>query len=388
MKRRLYSGSDYRRAQTIEELEGMARRRLPHFAFQYIFGGAEDEMTLAWNRKVFETRRFIPNTLVDTTKRSLAVPLLGAQIAMPLIVAPMGFNGLSWPGGDVALAKAAAASGIPFTLSTFSTSLIEDVAKAGGRLWFQLYILRNRDIVKNLLERAAASGFEALVVTTDANVASGREWDKRSYVSPGKLTLRCWMETALHPGWIAQIVQNGMPQIANVVNFIPPEQRSTARRSVFIASQVQRDIHWGDIRQLRDMWKGKLLVKGVLKAEDARRALELGADGIVLTNHGGRQLETCISPLEVLPHIAGEVGGKMAVIVDSGFRRGGDVVKGMALGADAVMVGRAALYGVAAAGEPGARHALSILHNEMDRTLGMLGRCSFADIDGKVLAKA
>ena len=385
MKRRLYAGTDYRRAQTIEELEGMARRRLPHFAFQYIFGGAEDEVTLAWNRKIFETQRLVPNTLIDTSKRSLVVPLMGADIAMPLIVAPTGFNGLSWPGGDVALAKAAASAGIPFTLSTFSTSRIEEVATAGGRLWLQLYILRNRAIVKNLLERAAASGFEALVVTTDANVSSGREWDKRSYRAPGKLTLRCWLETLLHPHWVAQILQNGMPQIANVVDFIPPEQRSTARRSAFISSQVQRDIHWGDIEELRDMWKGKLLVKGILTQGDAQRALELGVDGIVLTNHGGRQLETCISPMQVLPQIVAEFGDKMTVIIDSGFRRGTDVVKGMALGAHAVMIGRATLYGVAAAGEPGARHALQILSGEIDRTLGMLGRRSFAEVDQKAL---
>jgi (S)-mandelate dehydrogenase len=343
MKRRLYSGSDFRRAQTIEELEGMARRRLPHFAFQYIFGGAEDEVTLAWNRRIFETLRFVPNTLVDTSKRSLAVPLLGAQIPLPLLIAPTGFNGLSWPAGDVALARAAAAAGIPFTLSTFSTSRIEDVAKAGGRLWLQLYILRNRDIVKNLLERAAASGFEALVVTTDANVSSGREWDKRSYRAPGKLTLRSRLETLLHPHWLLQILKNGVPQIANVVDFIPLEQRSTVRRQLFISSQVQRDIHWEDIHGLRDMWKGKLLIKGVLTAGDARRALELGADGVVLSNHGGRQLETCISPLEVLPEIAREFRDKITIIIDSGFRRGGDVVTARALGAHAVMIGRATL---------------------------------------------
>ncbi|OFZ98475.1 MAG: hypothetical protein A3H35_07015 [Betaproteobacteria bacterium RIFCSPLOWO2_02_FULL_62_17] len=388
MKRRLYSGSDYRRAQTIEELEGMARRRLPHFAFQYIFGGAEDEVTLAWNRRIFETLRFVPNTLVDTSKRSLAVPLMGAQIPLPLVIAPTGFNGLSWPGGDVALARAAAAAGIPFTLSTFSTSRIEEVARAGGRLWLQLYILRNRDIVNDLLERAVASGYETLVVTTDANVSSGREWDKRSYRAPGKLSLRCWLETLLHPGWIAQILQNGMPQIANVVDFIPPEQRSTVRRQLFIASQVQRDIKWDDIRVLRDMWKGKFLIKGILTSEDARRALEYGADGIVLTNHGGRQLETCVSPLEVLPEIVKEFREKMTLIVDSGFRRGGDVVKAMALGAHAVMIGRATLYGVAAAGEPGARHALQILNGEIDRVLGMLGRRSFAEVDERILFRA
>ena len=388
MKRRLYPGSDYRRAQTIEELEGIARRRLPHFAFQYIFGGAEDEVTLAWNRRIFESLRFVPNTLVDTSKRTMAVPLLGAPIPLPLIVAPTGFNGLSWPGGDVALARAAAAAGIPFSLSTFSTSLIEDVAKAGGRLWLQLYILRNRDIVNNLLARAAASGFETLVVTTDANVASGREWDKRCYSAPGKLTLRCRLEALLHPHWIAQILQNGVPQIANVVDFIPPEQRSTARRQLFIASQVQRDIHWDNIRAIREQWKGKLLIKGVLALEDAQRALELGADGVVLSNHGGRQLETCVSPLEVLPGFVREFGGKMTIIVDSGFRRGGDVVKAMALGASAVMVGRATLYGVAAAGEPGARHALQILSAEIDRTMGMLGRSSFAEVDEKILLRA
>ncbi len=385
LKRRLYTGTDYRRAQTIEELEGLARARLPNFAFQYIFAGAEDELTLAWNRAAFQALRFVPNTLVDTAERKLGISLFGKPSASPLIIAPTGFNGLAWPGADVALARAAAAAGIPFSLSTFSTSRIEAVAEAGGRLWLQLYMLRNRDIVRDLLSRAAAAGYEALVFTTDANVASGREWDKRSYRAPGKLTLRSWIDALLHPGWGMQILRHGMPQIANVINFVPPDQRSTARRAHFIANQVQRNITWEDLRWLRELWKGKLLVKGVLAVEDARRALDLGADGIVLTNHGGRQLEGCISPLETLPEIVREVGGKMTVLMDSGIRRGGDVVKAMALGADAVMVGRATLYGVAAAGEPGASHALQILTGEIDRTLGMLGRRNFAEVDDKIL---
>jgi (S)-mandelate dehydrogenase len=385
VKRRLYRGSDLARALCIEELREMARRRLPNFSFQYIDAGAEDEATLAWNRRVFDQWRFEPNTLVDTSARSLGVPLLGGDIAAPLIVAPTGFNGLAWPRADVLLARAAAASGVPFTLSTFSTATIEEVGTAGGRLWLQLYLLKNRDIAKNLLSRAAACGFEALVLTSDANVPSGREWDQRSYRAPGKLTLRSWMDALLHPHWGLQILGNGMPQIANVVDFIPPEQRSTAKRSLFISSQVQRNITWEDFSWLRDLWKGKLLLKGVLTVADARRARELGADGVVISNHGGRQLESCVSPMDVLPEIARELGHRITLIVDSGFRRGGDVVKAMALGAHAVMIGRATLYGVAAAGEPGARHALQILCKEIDRTLGMLGRRSFAEVDDKIL---
>ncbi|MFM9969659.1 MAG: alpha-hydroxy acid oxidase [Burkholderiales bacterium] len=385
MKRRLYNGADVSRALNIEELREMARRRLPHFSFQYIDAGAEDEVTLVWNRKVFERWRFAPNTLVDTSARTLEVPLYGVNIKLPLIIAPTGFNGLAWPKADVLLARAAAAHGIPFTLSTFSTAKIEEVAEAGGRLWLQLYLLKNREIAKNLLARAAACGYEALAVTSDANVPSGREWDQRSYRSPGKLTPRAWLDALMHPHWGMQILSNGMPQIANVIDFVPPEQQSTAKRSQFIASQVQRNIHWEDFKWLRDLWKGKLLLKGVLTPEDAERAHAVGAEGVVLTNHGGRQLESCISPMEVLPEVVRAVGNKMTVIVDSGFRRGGDVVKAMALGAHAVMIGRATLYGVAAAGEPGAKHALNLLTKEIDRTMGMLGRRSFTEIDGKIL---
>ncbi|SDV50393.1 alpha-hydroxy acid oxidase [Chitinasiproducens palmae] len=388
MKRRLYQGSDLSRVLSIEELAGFARRRVPHVVFEYIEAGAEDERTLAANRGAFDRWRFCPDTLVDTSSRSIATTLFGKPSASPLIVAPTGFNGLAWPRGDVALARAAAAAGIPFTLSSFSNTALEEVAnEAGGRLWLQLYVLRERELSRRLLERAAQAGYEALVVTTDANVMSGREWDKRNFIAPGKPTLRCRLDMLAHPGWLRTHLKHGMPALENVKDFIPPHQQSVAQRMAFVVDQLQPNLSWDDIRWLRGLWHGRLVVKGILNAGDARRAFDCGADGIVVTNHGGRQLESCVSSLDVLSEIVDTLAGRLTVLVDGGFRRGGDILKAVALGADGVMTGRATLYGLTAAGEAGVSHAIGLLHGEMNRTLGMLGRNSIAALGPDVLRK-
>ena len=386
-KRRPFSGRDLSAALNIADLREVARRSVPGFAFEYVEGGAEDEATLGRNREVFATLRFLPPTLIDTEGRSLATELLGAPCSAPLAIAPTGLNGMLHPDGDIALARAAAAAGIPYTLSTVSTTLLEDVARqAGGRLWMQLYVMRNRAIAENIMHRAAASGYEALLFTSDANVFGSREWDKRNYRSPGHPRLRAAIDTLRHPRWLTQVLlRRGIPRFRNIETFLPPGAASAVGGSTIIPQMFAPTITWDDIAWIRDHWPRKLLIKGVLSVADARRAAQLGCDGVVLTNHGGRQLDYCVAPVEMLPEIAAEVGGRMTVLIDSGFRRGTDVAKALALGADAVMIGRATLYGLAAAGEPGVRRAIEMLTVELDRVLGQLGCRSVSDLGPHLL---
>jgi len=381
-KRRSFSGRDLARALNIADLRELARRRVPGFAFEYVEGGAEDEVTLRRNRQSFESLHFVPRTLVDTSGRQQRVEILGHTAAAPLIIAPTGLNGMLHPDGDIALARAAAGLGIPYTLSTMSTTRLEDVAaRAGGRLWMQLYVLKDRAIAEDIMRRAAAAGYEALVFTTDANVFGSREWDKRSYRQPGKPTLRTVLDMLRHPRWLIEVLgRNGIPRFRNLESFLPPGAASAVGGSTIIPHLFEATISWNDIAWVRSLWPRKLLIKGVLSVADAERAAALGCDGIVLTNHGGRQLDSCVAPIDVLADVAGAVGQRLTIIVDSGFRRSTDVVKALALGANAVMLGRAMLYGLAAGGEHGVQRALQMLTSEIDRVLGQLGCCSVSEL--------
>ena len=387
--RKLYAGRDFRRALSIEELRTIARRRVPHFAFEYVECGAEDELTLRWNRAVFESIRFRPTTLVDTTGRHVRTNVLGRPSSAPLIIAPTAMNGMQSRDGDAALARAGAAAGIPFCLSTFSNVRLEVLAnEVSGRLWMQLYLLGERAIARDIVGRADAAGYEALVLTTDANVFGFREWDKRNYRAPARPTLRNLFDAARHPRWLLDIAfPGGFPRFENVLDFLPPEARSARAGVAHLPRLLVPDVTWADVEWLRRAWPRKLLVKGILDEADARRAVDFGCDGIVLSNHGGRQLDGCVSPLEVLPEVAAAVGDRCAVIVDSGFRRGADVVKAIALGAQSVMIGAATLYGLAAGGEAGARHAIGILTGEIDRVLGQLGCNSLAELGPQLLIR-
>lgn len=388
LRRKLYSGGDFRRALSIAELGAIARRRVPHFAFEYVECGAEDEIGQRWNRAVFESIRLVPSTLVDTTARHQRTQLFGIEASSPLVIAPTALNGMQRHRGDVALARAAAAAGIPFTLSTMSNVRLEELPQAaGGRLWMQLYIMTERAIARDIIARADHAGYEALVFTSDANVFGYREWDRRNYRKPGSLTLRNLTDVMLHPRWIWDvIVPHGVPRFENIADFMPPEARTARAGVAYLPQLLAPQITWDDVEWLRKTWPRKLLLKGVLNVADAKRAVETGCDGIVLTNHGGRQLDACVSPIEVLPAIADAVAERLTVIIDSGFRRGADVVKAIALGAHAVMIGTATLYGLAAGGEPGALHALAILTREIDRVLGQLGCRSLAELGPHLLA--
>jgi (S)-mandelate dehydrogenase len=360
----------------------VAARRVPDFAFEYVEGGAEDELALRRNRLAFDHWRFVPRTLVNTEGRHCRAPLFGTEMPMPVVIAPTGLNGMLTHRADFKLAAAAAKAGIPFTLSTVSNARPDEVASAcGGRLWMQLYWFRNPAIPVDVVRRADQAGCEALVFTTDANVFGQREWDKRSYRGPGQLTLRKFLDVGLHARWILDVmVPRGLPRFVNVADFFPPEARSAKAGVTRIPALFAPTIDWDDVARLRDTWKRRLVIKGVLDPADVERAVRLGCDGVVLTNHGGRQLDACVAPLEVLPEIARAFGAKTTILVDSGFRRGSDIAKAIALGAHAVMIGRAALYGVAAGGEAGVSHALEILRSELDRVLGQLGCRSLAEL--------
>jgi (S)-mandelate dehydrogenase len=386
-KRRAFRGSNIARAKNIGDLREIARRKVPNFIFEYVEGGAEDEATLRQNRAALEALRFVPRTLVDTRTRHQRITLFGRESPSPLIIAPTGGNGVSYPLGDLALAHAAARFGIPFCLSTVSTVRLERVAQeAPGRLWMQLYVKKDRTIAERIMERAAAAGYEALVFTTDANTFGAREWDQRNYRSPGKPTLRNLVSAACHPRWLYEILlRRGVPQFENFAEYLPPGDASAIGGSTIIPKLFEPSLCWQDIDWLRRLWPGKLIVKGVLSVDDAKRAADCGCDGIVLTNHGGRQLDYCVAPIEVLPGIAAAVGQRLTIVIDSGFRRGTDVIKALALGAHAVMIGRATLYGLIAAGERGAERALELLTGEIDRTLGHLGCRSIEELGPQLL---
>jgi len=386
-RRRLLRSRDISQAVNIADLREIARRRVPGFLFEYVEGGAEDEVTLRGNREALESLRFVPQTLVHTADRHHRAVLFGRESAAPFLIAPTGVNGLLHPDADLCLARAAARLGVPFCLSTVSTMRLEDIARsAGGRLWMQLYVMQNRAIAEDIMRRAAAAGYEALVFTTDANVFGNREWDRRNYRSPGKPNLHALVDTLRHPRWLYQIVcRTGIPRLRNLESFLPPSAVTAVGGSTKLPQMLTATITWDDVAWIRNFWPRKLLIKGVLSVSDAQRAADLGCDGIFLSNHGGRQLDSCVAPIEMLPEIAAAVGNRMAIIIDSGFRRGTDIVKALALGAHAVGLGRATLYGLIAAGEPGVDRAMRILTSETDRVLGQLGCRSLSDLSPRLL---
>jgi (S)-mandelate dehydrogenase len=371
-------------AYNIEDLRRIAQRRLPRVAYEFLERGAEDDVTLAVNRAVFEAIRFLPRTLVDVSGRSQKVTLFGKTYASPFGIAPTGAAGLYCFEADLALARAAEAAGVPFVLSTASFIALERVAReAGGSKWFQLYMSKDREAARNLVARARDAGYEALVVTTDIPVAGNREYNRRNnFEIPFRLNLANMIDGLLHPRWLAEVflrtlISDGVPRFRNVDTDVGG--RIIAKNLAEFRARREA-LNWEDFDWLREFWPRKLMVKGILTAEDARLAASHGADGIFVSNHGGRQLDGAVSPIEVLPQIVDAVGGRIAILADSGFRRGSDIVKALALGANMAFVGRATLYGAAAGGEAGIRHALEILRTEIDRVLALIGCRDVAEL--------
>jgi isopentenyl diphosphate isomerase/L-lactate dehydrogenase-like FMN-dependent dehydrogenase len=377
-------------AYDIADLREMARRRLPKGIFEFMDRGNGDEVALANNRAAFERFKLSPRMLVDTSRRTLETTLFGRTHAMPIAIAPTGSAGLTWYQGEIALARAARAAGIPFALATGSMTALEKVAEeAGGTLWFQVYMWPDRTLSHRLIERAKAAGYQALIVTVDTPVTPGREYNLRNGVTiPFRFTRRNVTDVLMHPRWVTNVLlgyllSSGMPRYENYPTDM--KQRITALpmgRSMLVTDSLT----WEDLRALRRLWPHPLMVKGILRVEDAMKAAECGADAVIVSNHGGRAVDSTPAPIEVLPRIVDAVGERLTVIVDSGFRRGADVVKGLALGAKAVLIGRATLSGTAVAGQAGAARAIEIYRDEIDRLFALIGCAGVAELDRSFLA--
>lgn len=377
------------KAYNIFDLRDIALKRVPKGFFEFMDRGTEDEVSLKNNRAVFDRLRFKTRTLIDVSKRNLESSIFGVKYKMPLVIAPTGVAGLMWYEGEIALARAARAAGIPFTLATGSVTPMERVAKeAGGDLWFQLYMWPDRALSHELVLRARDAGYKALVVTVDGVSSGNREYNLRNgFTIPFTFSTRNMWDMVTHPRWLVGVIMrylatSGMPTYANY----PAAARAKLTVGPVGRSSLRSDsISWADLDALRKIWPHKLIVKGVLDPHDAEKMVDHGADGIGVSNHGGRNLDGIISPIEVLAEIVEAVGNRATVFMDSGVRRGSDVVKALALGADAVMVGRSTLYGVAAGGEAGATRALDIFREEISRNMALLGCCTIADIGPQCL---
>lgn len=388
MLRKLYSGSDLNQAQSIDDLRARAAKKLPNFCLEYLEGGGDDEQTLSRNRQAYQEILFRPRMLVDITQRDLTAQVFDQRIAMPLAIAPTGFNGLLSHEGDLKLALAAKKAGIPFIQSMISTVSLERIAATGVRHWMQLYLFQNRDNLKGVIDRAEKAGCEALVLTVDTSVFGNRTWDRRNYRAPMQLNLRNLMHLATCPAWIWDIlVPQGTPKFTNLGDFLPPERASAKNAASFLTQEMDASLNWQDVSWLRENWSGKLILKGILTSEDALQAKFLGVDGIIISNHGGRQLDSAPSAIDVLPEIRQAVGKDFLLIVDGGLRRGSDLIKALCLGADLALSARATLYGLAAGGQAGVDKALEILQAEADRTLGLLGCTEIKQLGKEYLFK-
>ncbi len=368
----------------IEDLRAIARRRVPRFVFTYVDGGAEDEVTLRGNREAFGRLHFRPRTLVDVSTRDLSTQLLGKRSALPFVVGPTALNGLSWRDGDMELARAASRAGVPFAMSTVSMSLVEDIAReAPGRLWLQAYVFSERRITDALIRRALDAGFEGLVLTSDFPVAGKRESDWRTGLLPKQqFTLATKLDMLMHPRWLATVATR-RPRLVNVERELPPGQDVNK----FVGhGMFDPSFRWDDLKRFRDLWPRKLMLKGLLRADDAERAVAAGVDGLVLSNHGGRQLDSAISGIEALPEVARAIGGRVSILIDGGVRRGSDIAKAIALGAEGVLLGRAPVYGLAAGGAAGVTRAIEILADEFDRTLALNGCRNVAELTADLIA--
>ena len=372
-----------RRAQDVADLRSIARRRTPRAVFDYVDGAAEDEVSLRRAKEAFARVQFSPNVLQDVSAVDSSTTVLGEPARLPLVLAPTGFTRMMHHQGEVAVARAAAAAGVPYTLSTMGTTSVEEVARAAptGSNWFQLYLWKDRDASRELVERAARAGCGTLVLTVDTPVAGARRRDVRNGLTiPPALTARTLADMARHPHWWVDVLTTAPLEFASLRGW-PGTVAELADR-MFDPSADISDLQW-----LRALWDGQLVVKGVQTVEDACRVVDAGADGVVVSNHGGRQLDRAPTPLEVLPAVVDAVGHRAEVLLDTGITSGADVIAATAMGATACMVGRAYLYGLMAGGERGVARTLEILQAEATRTMQLLGARSIDDVRGRAFLR-
>jgi (S)-mandelate dehydrogenase len=374
------------RAVTIADLRQLARRKLPRAVFDFIDGAADDEQTLHANMADFDAIKLKQRVLASVASTSLECTILGAPAAAPLMIGPTGLANMTCPRADEILAREAGKAGIPLVLSTSSGSALEEVAEAGsGRRWFQLYVFKDRGITESLIARARAARYEALVITVDVPVVGKRRRDVRNgFTIPLSLTPLSVLDFALHPRWCMDIWRHGVPTMRNFADALAGTGASS--HAALMNSQLDPALGWDIASWLRDRWQGPILVKGILAVEDAAEAVAQGFDGIVVSNHGGRQLDGVPSSVAALGQIAQKVGTRVPLFLDGGVRRGSDIVKAVALGAQAVLIGRPTLYAAAAGGAAGVERCLQILLEDMHRTLAQIGRASIQNVTEDCLA--
>jgi isopentenyl diphosphate isomerase/L-lactate dehydrogenase-like FMN-dependent dehydrogenase len=376
-------------AYNIADLRRLAQRRLPRGIYEYVERGVEDDVGLAANRDAWSRPKLLPKIGRDVSRIDKRTTLFGHEIAMPLAIGPTGSAGLVWHNGDVEIARAAAAARIPFTISSATTMNIEEIAVAGGRLWFQLYLWADRALSHAAMERAWAARCEVLMVTVDIPVPPNREYNLRNgFGTPFRIGPTNAIDLLSHPRWFATVLgryalTGGLPRQAN----LPAELRTSVTKSAVVGAAFKGDnLTWEEIADLRARWKGIFLLKGVLRADDAVRAVDLGADGVIVSNHGGRSLDGALPSFAALPRIVDAIGHRATVLVDGGVMRGEHIVRALAVGAKAALVGRAPLYGLAIGGEAGVARALKLLADEFRRSMALTGSRNVAEITADLMA--
>ena len=370
----------------IDDLRLLARKRLPRAVFEFIDGGAQDEITLRANREDFRAMRLMPRVLTDIETRNQSVELFGKRYDAPVVLAPTGLAGLLSRRGELGAVRAASRINVPYCLSTMATCSIEEIAtEVDAPNWFQLYVLRDRGLTKHFIERARDARCSALVLTVDTKVQGPRERDMRNgFTVPPRFTASTLLDFALHWRWLLDVAFGPKIMFRNFIG-TTVDADSVVTITQFIAGQYDLSVSWRDVAWFKSQWGGPLLLKGLLAPADARLAIEAGVDGIIVSNHGGRQLDGAVSAIAALPAMVDAVAGRVPLILDGGVRRGSDVIKAIALGATACMIGRAWLYGLAAGGESGVERALTILRDEIDVSLALLGCADLSQVDRSVL---
>ena len=369
----------------IEDLRVLARRRVPKALFEYVDGGSYDELTLRANRADLDAVKLRQRVMVDTSKRDLTTTLLGEKVAMPVAIAPTGLTGLIHGDGEILAARAAEAAGLKFCLSTLSICALEDVASAVKQpIWYQLYVFKDRGFARAMIERATAARCSAMFLTVDLPYRGQRHADiKNGLTVPPRLTLRnCW-DIATKPSWAMGVLMSKRKSFGNLETYLgsaPGYAPAVLKTGSWATSNSDQSLNWRDLDWIRERWKGKLVLKGILDVEDAKRAADEGVDGIVVSNHGGRQLDSASGSISVLPHIVDAVGDRLEVLFDGGVRSGHDVFKALAHGARGCLIGRAYLYGLAAMGEAGVAAALEVIRESFDNAMILTGTTNVAQI--------
>ena len=373
----------------IEDLRKKAERRVPRMFYDYVDSGSWSESTYRANENDLQAIKLRQRVAIDVSHRDTTMEMLGETVTMPVALAPTGLTGMLHADGEILAAKAAADFGVPFTLSTMSICSIEDVsANSNAPFWFQLYVMRDRDFIRRLLERARAANCSALMITLDLQIMGQRHKDVRNGLSaPPKPTLRNFMNLIRKPAWCLGMLGTKRRQFGNIVGHVKGVNDMSSLAD-WTFSQFDASLSWNDVKEIRKQWGGKVIIKGILDAEDARAAVNVGADAIVVSNHGGRQLDGALSAITALPAILDAVGEKAEVWMDSGIRSGQDVLRAVALGAQGTLIGRAFLYGLGANGQAGVTQALEIIHKELDLTMGLCGQSELRKVDKSILSQS